>query len=178
MKRSIALALTAAFLTTASHAVAQSANPLMDAVKAQHEIVKGYLLKTADKVPENVWTFKATPEVRSFAQLIGHVADASMGICASAAGEKPTPLNAEKTMTSKAELSKALADALAYCDKVIASMDDKKGMEPTKFFGGPSVRAMVLSFNTSHNYEHYGNLVTYMRLNKIVPPSSEGTSMN
>jgi hypothetical protein len=53
-------------------------------------------------------------------------------------------------------------------------MDDKRGMENIKFFiGGMSPRALILSFNTGHSYEHYGNLVTYMRLNKIVPPSSE-----
>ena len=61
-------------------------------------------------------------------------------------------------------------------DNAIAGMDDKKGMENIKFFiGGMSPRALILAFNTAHSYEHYGNLVTYMRLNKIVPPSSEGT---
>jgi len=178
MKRLMPSALAIAVLLTASHAAAQSANPLMDAVKAQHTVIKGYLLKTAEKVPENVWTFKPTPEVRSFGQIIGHVVDSSLGLCALGAGEKPTPVNAEKTMTTKAQLSKALADALAFCDKVIAGMDDKKGMEPAKLPFGSSVRAMVISFNVTHNFEHYGNLVTYMRLNKIVPPSSEGTSMN
>jgi hypothetical protein len=99
-------------------------------------------------------------------------------ICGAAAGEKAAGVNAEKTMTTKAQLSKALADSMAYCDKVIAGMDDKKGMETMKFFaGGMNTRAMVLAFNTAHDFEHYGNLVTYMRINKIVPPSSEGTGM-
>jgi uncharacterized damage-inducible protein DinB len=155
--------------------LAQAQNPMMASVKAQHDMVRGYLLKTAEVVPENLYSFRPTPEVRTIAQLIGHVADSSAGICASAGGEKPTPLNAEKTMTTKAQLSKALADAMAFCDKMIASMDDKKAMETTKFFaGGMSTRGMILAFNTSHNFEHYGNLVTYMRINKIVPPSSAG----
>ena len=155
--------------------LSQAQNPLMGAVKAQHDAIKGNLLKTAELVPENLYSFKATPDVRSIAQLIGHVADASMGICSTASGEKPTPLNAEKGMTSKSQLQKALADAMAFCDKVIADMNDAKGMETVKFFaGGMSPRAMVLSFNISHNNEHYGNLVTYMRLNKIVPPSTAG----
>jgi uncharacterized damage-inducible protein DinB len=48
-------------------------------------------------------------------------------------------------------------------------------METTKFFvGGSSPRGMILAFNTSHSFEHYGNLVTYMRLKGIVPPSSGG----
>ena len=174
MKRLMAVALTAAAtMLVPAYAGAQS-NPLITAVKAQHDLIKGNLLKTAEKVPESVWSFRPTPEVRTFAQIVGHVADSSIGICAGAAGQKPVPLNAEKTMTTKAQLSKALADALAFCDKVIAEMDDAKGMETTKFFGGPTVRAQVVNFNTMHNFEHYGNLVTYMRINKIVPPSSEG----
>jgi uncharacterized damage-inducible protein DinB len=156
-------------------ALVSAQNPMMAAVKAQHDQVKGYLLKTAEVVPENLYSFRATPEVRTIAQLIGHVADASAGICASASGDKPPSLDAEKSMTTKAQLSKALAEALAFCDKVIAGMDDKRAMETTKFFvGGSSTRGMILAFNTSHNFEHYGNLVTYMRLNKIVPPSSAG----
>ena len=168
-----AFVLASVILGTPALAFAQ--NPMMAAIKAQHEQVKGYLLKTAETVPENLYSFRATPEVRTIAQLIGHVADGSAGICASAGGDKPPSLNAEKSMTTKAQLTKALAEALAFCDKVIAGMDDKRAMEATKFFvGGTSPRGMILAFNTSHNFEHYGNLVTYMRLNKIVPPSSAG----
>ena len=168
-------AFVLASVILSSPALAFAQNPLMAAVKGQHDQVKGYLLKTAETVPENLYSFKATPDVRSIAQLIGHVADASAGICASASGEKPPVLNAEKTMTSKAQLSKALAEAMAFCDKAIAGMDDKRAMETTKFFiGGQSTRGMIIGFNTAHNFEHYGNLVTYMRLNKIVPPSSAG----
>jgi uncharacterized damage-inducible protein DinB len=152
---------------------AQSANPMMDAVKAQWTPIKGFLVRTAAKVPDEVWSYKPTPEVRTFAQIMGHIVDAQYGFCATAAGEKVPQVNAEK-MTTKAELSKALADSTEFCDTVIAGMDDKKGAENIKFFiGGMSPRALILSFNTGHSYEHYGNLVTYMRLNKIVPPSSE-----
>ena len=102
-------------------ALVSAQNPMMAAVKAQHDQVKGYLLKTAEVVPENLYSFRATPEVRTIAQLIGHVADGSAGICASASGDKPPSLDAEKSMTTKAQLSKALAEALAFCDKVIAA---------------------------------------------------------
>jgi uncharacterized damage-inducible protein DinB len=169
--RSIALASVILIAPT----LAAAQNPMMAAVKAQHDQVKGYLLKTAEIVPETLYSFRPTPEVRTIAQLIGHIADASAGICASASGEKPPALDAEKTMTAKAQLSKALGTALAFCDKVIAGMDDKKAAETTKFFvGGSSTRGMILAFNTAHNFEHYGNLVTYLRINKIVPPSSAG----
>ena len=173
MKRLLAGAIASALIVFVPALAAAQGNPMMDSVKWQHNLVKGNLLKTAEKVPEAVWTFRPTPEVRTFAEIIGHIADSSNGICGTAGGEKLAPLNAGK-MTTKAQLSKALADAMAACDKVIAAMDDKKAAEVTKFFNNATSRAMVLAFNTAHNFEHYGNLVTYMRINKIVPPSSEG----
>ena len=166
-------ALTTALLVPA---LVQAQNPMMAAVKGQHDQAKGYIMKTAELVPEDLYTFKATPEVRSIAQLLGHIADATNSICGNAGGGKATPLAAEKSMTTKAQLTKALTDAFAVCDKVIAAMNDQQAMETTKFFiGGQSPRGMIIAFNTAHNYEHYGNLVTYLRLNKIVPPSSAGS---
>jgi uncharacterized damage-inducible protein DinB len=150
-----------------------AANPMQDSIKTVWTTLKGNLSKTAEKVPEDVWSFKPTPEVRSFAQLIGHVADANFMICSVASGEKPPQSGVEKSMTTKADLSRALNDSIAFCDKAIAAMDDKKGMEQVKFFGGNQTRLGVLAFNNAHSYEHYGNLVTYMRLKGIVPPSSE-----
>ena len=116
--------------------------------------------------------------MRSIAQLIGHVADSHFGICAAAAGEKPAQSGIEKSMTTKAALSKALADSSAYCNKVIDGMTDAKGMEIIKFFTGPTPAADGAHLQHRHSYEHYGNLVTYMRLNKIVPPSSEKSGMD
>jgi uncharacterized damage-inducible protein DinB len=171
MKRLFAIAAGTAFLLGASSAYAQ--NPLMTSVKAQHDMIKGNILKTAAQVPEAVWSYRPTPDVRTFAQLMGHIANANYMICGAAGGTKGPGVDHEKTMSAKAELSKAVADSFEFCDKVIAGLDDTKGMEITKFFTGPTPRAMVMAFNNSHLNEHYGNLVTYMRLNKIVPPSSQ-----
>jgi uncharacterized damage-inducible protein DinB len=167
-----ALCLCVGLLAVASPALAQS--PATSAVKAQFGMISGVLGKTAEKIPESLYAFKATPEVRSMGQLIGHIADSQFSMCAAAVGEKPPQSGIEKTMTAKADLSKALAASSAYCNTVIDGLNDQKGMEIVKFFTGPTPRLLVLSFNVSHSYEHYGNLVTYMRLNKIVPPSSEG----
>jgi hypothetical protein len=173
MTRTLVPAVVAVLLIGPPAAGAQPANPMQESIRSVFNMLKGYLSKTAEKVPEDLWSFKPTPDVRSFGQLIGPVADAQFSICAAAAGEKAPQSGIEKSMTAKAALSKALNESIAYCDKVIAGMDDKKGMEVTKFFTGPSTRLGVLSFNTAHSYEHYGNLVTYMRLKGIVPPSSE-----
>ena len=172
----IAFALLPVALGAQGAAPAAGANPATQAVKGQFGMVKGVVARTAEKVPEELYSFKPTPEVRSIGQLLGHIADSQFGMCAAAAGEKPPQTGIEKTVTSKAQLSKAVVDSNAYCDKVIAGMDDKKGMEIVQFFTGPTPRLHVLTFNIAHSYEHYGNLVTYMRLKGIVPPSSEPSS--
>ena len=162
--------------TSPAQTAPAATNPATQAVKAQFEMIKGVLNKTAAKVGEELYSFKPTPEVRSIGQLIGHIADSQFGMCAAASGQQPPQSGIEKGKTSKAELSKALADSSAYCDTVLAGLNDTKGMESVKFFTGPTPRLFVLTFNIAHSYEHYGNLVTYMRLKGIVPPSSESTS--
>jgi uncharacterized damage-inducible protein DinB len=175
LSATIGLALLPATLLAQTPAATATApaNPSTQAVKGQFGMVKNVVAKSAEKVPEELYAFKPTPDVRSMGQLFGHIADAQFMMCAAAAGEKAPQSGIEKSMTSKAQLSKAIVDANAYCDKVIEGLDDKKGMEIVQFFTGPTPRLNVLTFNIAHSYEHYGNLVTYMRLKGIVPPSSE-----
>ena len=167
----IAIGLAAAPLA------AQGGDPMTKATKGWFDVVKGYITKSAEQVSEANYAFKPTPEVRSFGQLIGHVADSNYEICSAAAGEKPPVNDVEKTKTAKADLQKALAESFAYCDKVWAGVTDAKGTEMVKFFGGQQPRLAVLGFNTSHDFEHYGNIVTYMRLKGMVPPSSQRGGM-
>ena len=93
MKQFTIAAAAAAAVLVPSLASAQ-ANPLVDSIRAQHNLIKGNLVKTAEKVPDAVWTFQPTPEVRTFAQIMGHIADSSLAICGAGAGEKAEPLNA------------------------------------------------------------------------------------
>ena len=144
------------------------------AAKAQWNMIKGNIAKTATKVSEENYAFKPTPEVRSLGEILGHVADSNFGICAAAAGEK-APAGGFEKKTAKADIVKGVNDSIAYCDKVIAALDDTKGAAAVQFFTGPTPKLMVFNFNTGHCNEHYGNLVTYMRLKGIVPPSSEPT---
>jgi uncharacterized damage-inducible protein DinB len=132
------------------------------------------VLKAAQKMPAEKYDYKASPEVRTFGGFVGHVADASVLFCAAAAGEKKGPPGAEKSMKTKEALVAALTESIAYCDKVYTGLTGAAAVEPIKFFGQERTRAGVLFFNNMHVYEHYGNLVTYMRANGLVPPSSEG----
>jgi uncharacterized damage-inducible protein DinB len=131
------------------------------------------VLKAAQKMPAEKYDYKASPEVRTFGGFVGHVADASVVFCSAAAGEKKTPPGAEKSMKTKEALVAALTESIAYCDKVYAGVTGENALDTVKFFGQDRTRAGVLFFNNMHVYEHYGNIVTYMRANGLVPPSSE-----
>ncbi len=161
------------FAAAAALAFAQD-NPVSADTKNLFNMTKGNIVKAAEKAPEEIYSFKPTADVRSFGQLIGHVADAQYLFCSAAGGGKVEPKGIEKSVTSKAELVEALKTAFAYCDEIYSSVTDAKGAEKVKFFGSDRTKLGILNFNTIHNYEHYGNIVTYLRLKNIVPPSSEG----
>lgn len=136
-------------------------------------VAKGNVVKAAEQMPEEHFAFKPTPAVRSFGEIIGHVANANYMICSTALGEaSPNKANLEKT-TAKADLVKAVKDSFGYCDKAY-QMADAKALEAVDLFGAKTNRLGVLAFNAAHDMEHYGNLVTYMRLKGLVPPSSQG----
>lgn len=137
-----------------------------------YNVAKGYVTKAAEQMDEANYSFKATPEVRSFGQLLGHIANANYMFCSTALGEKnPNSADFEKS-TAKADLVKAIKDSFTYCDKAYA-ISDADGIKDVTLFGMKTNRIGVLSFNSAHDMEHYGNLVTYFRLKGIVPPSSQ-----
>jgi uncharacterized damage-inducible protein DinB len=157
----------------ASQAPAATANPITQSEKGLYGFVSGAVIAAAQKMPEENYSYKPTPEVRSFGQIVGHVADAQYMFCSAAVGESMAPKDIEKTKTSKADLIAALKEAQAYCMKTYAGMTDAKAAEGIKMFGFQMTRISALSLNTAHADEHYGNLVTYMRLKGLVPPTSE-----
>ena len=153
-------------------------DPTTASLKATYDMVKGYITKAAAQVPEDKYKYQPTKEVRTMGALFGHIAESNGGICATASGMKPVAVGAEKLAT-KAELQKALADSFAFCDKAFAAMTAANMNESVTLFGQLKLsRLGALAFNNSHDFEHYGNIVTYMRLNGMVPPSSGGGGGN
>jgi uncharacterized damage-inducible protein DinB len=148
-------------------------NPLSTYNKNLYKSVKGFLLRSAEKMPEENYSFKPTDSVRSFGQLIGHAADAQYMFCSIALGEKSPALKIEQSKTAKADLIAALKDAFAYCDKAYDSLTDASAAQMVQLSGVPTPRLGVLTVNNLHSVEHYGNLVTYLRMKNIVPPSSD-----
>jgi uncharacterized damage-inducible protein DinB len=150
-----------------------SQDPLSTWNKFAYARVKDMLLKSAEKMPEENYSFKPVDTVRSYGQIVGHVADAQYMFCSIALGEKNPAPDIEHTKTSKADLIAALNTAFAYCDKAYDGMTDATAVQTIKLFGNDAPRLSALTVNNMHDLEHYGNLATYMRMKSIVPPSSE-----
>lgn len=169
-----ALALVV-LLVGAGPALAQSSSAPTSAVatsKALWEQLSGWFTTAAAETPESLYAFRPTSEVRSFGQLVGHVAGAQYLICGAAMGEPPKKENdIEKTKTAKADLVAALKASNEYCAKAY-TQSDKDAQGQTKLFGETQTRLYALTLNATHDGEHYGNMVVYLRLNGIVPPSS------
>ncbi|HTP89628.1 MAG TPA: DinB family protein [Bryobacteraceae bacterium] len=149
------------------------ANPLTGAERGVYMFLTHNVVAGAEKMPEENYSFRPTADVRTFGQLVGHLADANNMFCGMVLGEPPATASIEKTKTAKADLVQALKDAIAHCGKAFDATTDANGVETVKFMGRDFPKLTVLSVNTAHNYEHYGNMVTYMRIKGIVPPSSE-----
>ena len=149
------------------------ANAAVGSTQAIYVIAKGYLTRAAEQMPEADYSFKPTPEVRSFGEIIGHIANAQYMFCSAALGERnPSSEDIEKTRTSKVALTEALGASFAYCDRAFAQ-SDTDALRTIKLFGRDLSRLSTLVLNTAHDFEHYGNLVTYMRIKGLVPPSSQ-----
>lgn len=166
--------LMTATTTLGQEAATNSAsNPLSDFNKRAFGQMKDWITRSAEKMPEEQYSFKPTEAVRSYGQIIGHVADVQYMFCSTVRGEKNPGLKIEQTRKTKAELITALKEAFAYCDQAYETMTDATGNQIVKLGRLDTPKLSVLSVNIAHSALHYGNLVTYMRLKNLVPPSSE-----
>lgn len=151
--------------------------PLINTLEAIHDITEDFLLESAERMNEDMFAYRPSVNVRTSAQIFGHIINAQFGICSLASGgENPAEGDYEEIATTKEQITKALEDSFKYCREVYATMTDKESMEMLEFFGDSRrqkmTKASILSFNSTHNYEHYGQLTVYMRINGMTPPSS------
>jgi uncharacterized damage-inducible protein DinB len=145
--------------------------------KTMHATIRRNLAEAADAMTADDYGFKPTPQVRSFGELVGHVVFANYLMCSQATGQKSPATANFASVTDRAVLIKGLNDALAYCDAAYAATTDSNFADPVKVAGPggrstDTTRGAVLNFNVTHNNEHYGNIVLYMRLRNRVPPST------
>jgi hypothetical protein len=133
---------------------------------------RDYIVRSAQQMPESLYSFKPTPEVRSFGEILAHVAGSEFFYCAAALGEKARDENElMKTATTKATIIQALKESGAYCDRAYA-LTDAQASAPAANVGPNHTRLYALVGNFGHNMQHYGNLITYFRIKGMVPPSS------
>lgn len=152
---------------------AAPANPLSAEAKQMYNGVKNNLIKMAEKMPEEHYAFKATPDVRTFGELIGHVADAQARTCSTVNGAAKA-VNAGQKKT-KAELVAALKESFTFCDQAFEGLTtDAKALELITMGTRQRTRIGALLGTVSHSNEEYGYMAVYMRLKGIVPPTSEG----
>jgi uncharacterized damage-inducible protein DinB len=154
-------------------ATAVAANPLSAHNKYIYRGLKSILLRSANQMPEKQYAFRPAETVRTFGQVIGHIADSQYLFCAAVRGVANPRPNVEKSMSSKAELIAALEGSFTFCDAAYDSLTDVSAAEMVKFGRNDTPKLGVLGVNNVHSTEHYGNLVTYLRMSDLVPPTSD-----
>src|ERR1700730_10121114 len=160
----LAIAPLPAAAQTTGAGYAEALSPSMAAVvKSMHSTIRRDLAEAAANMPGEEYAFRPTPQVRTFGQLVGHVANANFFFCSQAKGEQPPATADYGKVTDKAVLVKALGDSVRYCDGVYEATTDANFSQLAKMpgpnGGSQTVRGAVLVFNTTHNNEHYGNIV-------------------
>jgi uncharacterized damage-inducible protein DinB len=149
----------------------QGTNRLGTEMKAAYNSVKNNLLKSAEKMPDENYGFKPTPDVRSFAEVLDHAAAAQLHSCGAVNGEQKS---ANTEAVTKADVLALLNSSFAACDKAFDSLTDANASEPIKSPRGERSRVALLAGVIAHDNEQYGILSVYMRLKGVIPPSSEG----
>lgn len=152
-------------------------NPVSESIRNSWNGAKRNMTESAEQMPEADYAFKPVDTVRTFGEILAHVAGANYAFCAAARGEKAPYAEDyfEKSAKTKAAIVKAVADSHAYCDGAYTAVTDATAgqMVANPFGSGQSPRSSQLIGNIGHVNEHYGNLVTYFRIKGMVPPSSK-----
>jgi uncharacterized damage-inducible protein DinB len=156
------------------HAQPAAGSPVGFAAEAKqsYTMIRNNITKAAEKMPEENYSFKPSPDVRNFGQLISHIADAQTRFCSMVNGSPKQSDTASKT--SKADLVAALKDSFNECDKAYDSVTLSNAGETIGSGRMQRSKLSMLWFNTSHDNEMYGTMAVYMRSKGLVPPSSEG----
>ena len=173
MKRSLRLLVLLLLILPVAAAAQDGEDPVMQSTRQLYEAGKGFVMGTAEQSPEEDYAYRPAESVRTLGQLLGHVADVHFLTCSIALGEQnPNTASVEQSNPGKTEMIASLRRSYEYCDRAYALSSMELGAA-AELFGQPTSRFHALSLNVSHDFEHYGNMVTYVRLRGRVPPSSQ-----
>lgn len=169
------------FVLFAVDASAQAPRPLQTFpafLQGQYATLKRNITGSAEKMPAEHFSFKPAPEVMSYAEMLAHVLEVQFGYCSTVKGA-PNPAAGKDLMkktTDKAAVIQLAKESFDYCDDVMAGLTNENALEILTVGTAPNQRQIArsnqLTMLVVHGNEHYGNLVTYMRMKGIVPPSS------
>ena len=168
-----AFSVVVALALASAAAVRLPGNPLTSDVKTDFASVRDFVVRSAEKMPAQKYSFKPSPDVRTFAQQLAHIADDQYNLCAGVRGEtrKDAYTAIEQSLSKKDELVPALKAAFDYCQLAYDNLTDANGAgRPAS--GKRTTNFAMLNWNLWHTWEHYGNIVVYLRINGLVPPSS------
>jgi len=142
-------------------------------VQRSYNGLKGNILKSADKMPEDLYSFKPTPDIRTFARILTHVIEAQVGACGAVNGTAPADrIKTPAETAPKAEIVAALKASFDACDKAYATVTDAAALDLVAYGPLKRTRIGIMWGNVSHDNEQYAQLATYMRLKNITPPSA------
>jgi uncharacterized damage-inducible protein DinB len=142
-------------------------NPLSTTLSIFRSNMQDKIMKAAEAMPESKYSYRPTKDVRSFAEILTHVADISYALCSNVKGEKPPATAAAKG--SKNEIMAYVKGSFDYCDGVYSGFTDAHLNDPGDFWGFKTNKMFILTQVGNHDALHYGNLVTYLRLNGLAP---------
>ena len=160
-----------AVLVSSAILFAQGGGSIAADTKQAYNGVKRNVMTAANKMPDENYSFKPTPEIRSFAQVIDHISDSQMRTCAAVLGEQKTADAASKT--SKADVLAALKASFEECDKAYDSLSDTNANDTIKTPRGQRTRLGALVALIVHSSEQFGIMTVYDRLKGIVPTGGE-----
>ena len=176
MKLTVCLVMV---VLSSTPAIAQtSAGPkvgLVQYMQASHAGITRDLIAAAEKMPEADYGFKPSQmtDARTYGAVIGHAADGMFASCAKAKGVPSPVQDVEKKLSSKADIVKALKDAVAFCEGVFSSLTEQGADEFVRQGPVEIPRSAALIGVLAHNAEMYGISKVYLRAKNLVPPGSE-----
>jgi uncharacterized damage-inducible protein DinB len=169
------------FVMFASASAAQQGTaPAGQTFTLSGEMLRGYqnvqrdLAETAEKMPEEHYGFRPTPEIKPFGQLVAHVALAQFRTCAMLKGEaNPRSEEKEDAKRTRQETIALLKASAAYCDPLVSALTDTAMTELTKVRQNEVAKGLIPASLITHGMEMYGTMAVYLRLKGIVPPTTE-----
>ena len=152
-------------------------------IKNQYNQNKGYILASAEKMPEDAYAWRPTgleKELRTFGQLLVHIANENNTQCSRSSGQPvPAELDDSKASYTKAQATKIVSDSFAFCDPVFNSLTNQNMGEMLKIAGRNKAaterpRGSVLISDLTHSNEQYGMIMVYFAIKGMTPVSHAG----